>query len=241
MGRRENNELDVSVIIPVFNGSENLKKLYPQLVEVLIGLKKSYEIIFIDDGSTDKTFEILKDFHRKNERIKIIKFCKNFGQFSALTAGFKNVRGEVIVTMDDDFKGEVSQIPKILEKIYGGYDIVSGWRKDRYDSFFIRRIPSYLFNLIVSVLMGIRIHDLGCNLKVYTKIVVEDTNRHDTFLNFLSSWRNYKIIEARIQGSGLNKSRYNFFKLVRNALLIFSGCLGAKTYISNYTIEEIIE
>ena len=241
MGKIQGNATDISVIIPVFNGDESLEKLYLRLTEVLIGLKKNYEIIFVDDGSTDKTFEILKDFHRRNERIKIIKFCKNFGQFSALTAGFRNARGEVIVTMDDDFQGGVSQIPKILEKIYSGYDIVSGWRKGRYDSFFIRRIPSYLFNLIVSILMGMRLHDIGCDLKAYTKMVIDDTNRYGTFLNFLSQWRNCKIAEVRIQSSGLNKSRYNFFRLMRNALLVFSGCLGAKTYISNYAIEEIIE
>lgn len=241
MGSGGNNKLDISVIIPVFNGCENLKKIYPRLAEVLVKLKKEYEIIFIDDGSTDETFGILKGFHRKNERIKIIKFCKNFGQFSALTAGFKNARGEVIITMDDDFQSGVSQIPKILEKIYSGYGIVSGWRKDRHDSFFIRRISSYLFNLIVSILMGMRFHDLGCDLKAYTKMVIEDTNRYGTFLDFLSQWRNYKIAEVRIQSSGLNKSRYNFLRLMRNALLVFSGCLGVKTCISNYAIEEIIE
>lgn len=241
MGKIQGDKIDISVIIPVFNGEENLEELYSRLTEVLTRLKKNYEIIFIDDGSIDRTFEILKDFHRSNKRIKIIKFSKNFGQFSALTAGFRNVKGRIIITMDDDFQSGLWNMPRLLEKIYSGYDIVSGWREDRRDSFFLRRIPSYLFNLIVSALIGMRVYDLGSNLKAYTKRVIEDTNRSGTFLNFLSQWRNHKIAEVAIQSNGLSKSRYNFFKLMQNALLVFSGCLGAKSYVSNYIIEENIE
>jgi len=244
----EREGIDLSVIIPVRNSSRILDKLHFYLTEVLVRLNKRYEIIFVDDGSIDNSFDILKTLNQKDKRVKIIKLLENFGQHPALSAGMSNIRGETLVIMDDDLQNDPSDIPKLLKKIDDGYDIVLGWRKNREDAIFKRKIPSYLTNLLISFLLGIRIHDIGCAMKAFTKEAVDEIKCYDSLPAFSGQLRNHKIIEVEVKGSSsqLSQSRYRFIDLIRLFFMVFLGCFEKKCKLSNigparkYIIEEII-
>ncbi len=163
----------VSVVIPVFNEEENVPILYRELKEVLKTIPYDYEIIFVDDGSTDRTREILEEIAGKDKKVKVIEFARNFGQTSAMMAGMDYATGDVIVTIDGDLQNDPKDIPRLLEKIEEGYDVVSGWRKNRKDATVSRKIPSKIANWLIGRLTGVRIHDYGCTLKAYRKGVVK--------------------------------------------------------------------
>jgi glycosyltransferase involved in cell wall biosynthesis len=227
--------IDISVIIPTFNGEETIERLYSRLSLVLIGLKKTYEIIFVDDGSTDRTFEILKELNQQDERIRIIKLSRNFGQHAALQAGIKNMQGRILITLDDDLQNSPEDIPSFLEQFYKGCDIVCGWRIIREVPLFTRMIPSYIINVFLSIFIGVRLHDIGCFFKVRSLKVVEDMIHSGSCFNLLSEFRRYKICELKICSNQHRKSRYNFIKLMELGLALFSGALK-KGWILNTTI-----
>jgi dolichol-phosphate mannosyltransferase len=158
----------ISVVIPVFNEGDNLKPLVDELVAVLTTLNKAFEVLFIDDGSTDNSFQVLRGLQQDHSSIRIIKFKKNFGQTSAFDAGIKAAQGEVIVTMDSDLQNDPRDIPRLLEKI-GDYDVVCGWREKRNDNL-IRRISSIIANGIRNKLSGETIRDVGCSLKAFKNV-----------------------------------------------------------------------
>jgi len=160
--------MDLSVVIPVYDEEKNIEPLYRQLTSVLNKLGKSYEIIFIDDGSKDATFGKIRKLHEKDKRVKCIRFIKNFGQTAAFNAGLHRAKGNVIITMDGDLQNDPSDIPKLLSKMKEGYDVVSGWRFDRKDPIG-KRIPSRFQNWLAKRWTGLNIHDLGCSLKAYSK------------------------------------------------------------------------
>ena len=167
-------KMDLSIVIPVYNEDESIGKLYTALNRVLPGLGINYEVILIDDGSTDSTYEVLKKIHKKDNRFKIIRFRRNFGQTAAMSAGFHYSSGDVIITLDADLQNDPEDIPAILEKLDEGYDIVSGWRKDRKDKAVTRRLPSIIANKIISELTGVHLHDYGCTLKAYRKEIIDN-------------------------------------------------------------------
>lgn len=170
----ENNQkLEYSIIIPVMNEEANVKLLYRKIVEVMNEQAGSYEIIFIDDGSTDKTFEILKSLKLKDSNLKLIKFRRNFGQSAAMGAGFEYAFGNIVITLDGDLQNDPQDIPKLVDKLNGGYDIVSGWRKNRKDRLIIRKLPSKVANRLIRYLTQIPLHDTGCSLKVYRKEIIK--------------------------------------------------------------------
>ena len=158
----------LSVVIPVFNEEGNLKPLTDELVDVLTTLNKTYEVLFIDDGSTDNSFQVLKALQQDHPTLRIIKFKKNFGQTSAFDAGLKAAQGEVIITMDADLQNDPGDIPRLLEKI-GDYDAVCGWREKRNDNV-IRRLSSLTANRIRNKLSGEKIRDVGCSLKAFRNV-----------------------------------------------------------------------
>lgn len=158
----------LSVVIPVFNEEDNLKPLTDELVDVLTTLNKAYEVLFIDDGSTDNSFQVLKALQQDHPTLRIIKFKKNFGQTSAFDAGIKAAQGEVIITMDADLQNDPGDIPRLLEKI-GDYDAVCGWREKRNDNV-IRRLSSVTANRIRNKLSGEKIRDVGCSLKAFRNV-----------------------------------------------------------------------
>ena len=164
----------ISVIIPVYNEEENVEPLYEQLKRTLDDANIDYEIFFIDDGSTDNTFKILKKVHEKDSAVKIIKFRRNFGKSLAFSAGFDHSKGDVIITMDGDLQNDPEDIPRLLDKLEEGYDIVKGWRVNRKDPFFSKKLPSKIFNWLTSRITGVKLHDFVCALNAYRREVVEN-------------------------------------------------------------------
>jgi glycosyltransferase involved in cell wall biosynthesis len=151
----------------VYNEGDNVRPLYGQLNKVLPELGASYEILFIDDGSEDDTFALLRDLRGSDSHVRIVKLRRNFGQTPAMSAGFDLARGEVVVTLDGDLQNDPADIPRLLEEMQRGFDVVSGWRAQRKDVFLTRILPSKLANWLIGVITGVRIHDYGCTLKVY--------------------------------------------------------------------------
>ncbi len=216
----------ISVVIPAYNEEESLPLLYDKLKESLDKLNTDYEIIIVDDGSTDRTPQILKELAQKDEKVKVIRFRRNFGQTAAMYAGFEHARGEVIITMDADLQNDPQDIPLLLEKIKEGYDIVSGWRKNRQDPLVSRKIPSRIANWIISKVTGVYLHDYGCTLKAYRRDIAKryrlygDMHR---FLPALAKRFGAKITEVPVRHHPrrFGTSKYGIGRTVRVILDIF--------------------
>jgi len=164
----------VSVIIPVFNEAENLSELLAQVCSSLRNLESAFEVIVIDDGSTDDSARVLKGLKARYPELRAVIFRRNFGQSAAMTAGFDLARGEVVVSMDGDLQNDPADIPVLIEKLEEGYDIVSGWRKGRKDAFLSRTLPSRIANWLIGKTTGIKLHDYGCSLKAYKREVAKN-------------------------------------------------------------------
>jgi len=163
----------ISIVVPVYNEQESVLPLYGKIRDACEVLAKPYEMVFVDDGSGDRTAEILEQIHRRDARVKVIRFRKNFGQTAAMTAGFRYARGEIIISMDGDLQNDPADIPLLLDKLEEGYDVVCGWRRDRKDNRLTRTIPSIGANWLISKICGVRIHDSGCSLKAYRAPVIK--------------------------------------------------------------------
>lgn len=177
--------VDVSIVIPLLNEADNLARLYGQLRNVLDNLEQTAEVVLVDDGSTDNSFQMLRSFQEKDGRFRAIQLRRNFGQTAAFSAGFDYARGDVIITMDGDLQNDPADIPKLLAKIEEGYDIVSGWRVDRQDKFLTRRLPSQMANRLISKATGVSLHDYGCSLKAYRREVLENTKLYGELHRFI--------------------------------------------------------
>ena len=211
---------DVSVIIPVFNERESVLPLFEKNREVLNKLGRPWEVIFIDDGSTDGTTEALHELAALHPELKVVSFRRNFGQTAAMMAGFDHARGEVIVPMDGDYQNDPEDIPQMLSKIDEGFDVVSGWRKDRQDDAIQRNLPSILANKLISAVSGVRLHDFGCSLKAYRREVIEGVRIYGEMHRFLpiyTSWHGAEITEVTVRHfkrtSG--KSKYGLERVVK--------------------------
>jgi glycosyltransferase involved in cell wall biosynthesis len=186
------NTVEISIIIPVYNEEKNNQILYEEISNSLGKLKKPYEIIFIDDGSSDTTFEHLKNIknREKNEKhtqshTRIIRFTRNFGQTAAMQAGFDFAKGEIIVSLDGDLQNDPNDIPMFLTKLDEGYDVVCGWRKDRKDKTLTRIIPSKIANWLIAKITGVQIHDNGCSLKAYRSSVIKSLTLYSDMHRFI--------------------------------------------------------
>jgi glycosyltransferase involved in cell wall biosynthesis len=175
--------MQLSFVIPCYNEIESLPHFYPRLVEEVEKLNQTYEIIFVNDGSTDKTLDILKEFKKKDEKIKIIHFRRNHGKATALNEGFKLSKGEIVFTLDADLQDEPSEIPKFLEKIQT-FDMLSGWKKERNDPP-NKTIPTKLFNWTISLLSGIKLHDFNCGFKCYRREVIKNLHLYGEMHRFI--------------------------------------------------------
>jgi glycosyltransferase involved in cell wall biosynthesis len=213
-------ELDFSIVVPIYNEEENINDLYGQIRQTVDKMRETCEIIFVDDGSTDRSYEALEKIYLSDKRVKIIRFRKNFGQTSAMVAGFDKARGEIIVSMDADLQNSPSDIPKLLSKIKEGYDIVSGWRKDRKDKLLTRKIPSQMANRLISYITGVKLHDYGCTLKAFRNEVIKNINLYGEMHRFIpavSSWMGINIAEVpvthnpRLRGT----SKYGLSRTIR--------------------------
>ena len=217
----------ISVVIPVYNEEDSIEPLYKELKSALTGLKKTYEIIFIDDGSTDRTFKILEGFHKKDKNTTVIKFRKNFGQTPAISAGFNNSKGDVIITMDADLQNDPKDIPRLLKEIEKGYDVVSCWRKYRKDSVITKKIPSKISNIIAKKMTGVNINDFGCTLKAYRREAIKDIELYGEmhrYIPALVSWKGFRIGEIAVKHHErkFGETKYNMSRLVRGFLDLIS-------------------
>ena len=168
---------DISVVLPIYNEEENIPLLHQELLPVLDSLGHSFEVICIDDGSTDGSFAALQQLHQADQRVRVVRFRRNFGQTAAFAAGFERARGEIVFTMDADLQNDPADIPKLLAKMAEGYDLVSGWRQNRWQeglgSLLTRKIPSATANWLISTTTGVHLHDYGCSLKAYRNEVIK--------------------------------------------------------------------
>jgi len=213
-------EPEISVVVPFYNEEENIEELYKRLTQVLKKIKKSYELIFVDDGSTDRTYEILNNLYKKDIHVNIVRLKKNFGQTAALAAGFDHANGKIIISMDGDLQHDPADIPKLLDKMKEGYDIVSGWRKKRVDNLIFRRIPSLVANRIMRFLSGVKIHDFGTTFKVYKKEVIKNIHLYGElhrFIPALASRMGVRITEVPIRNivRQKGKSKYGLSRVRR--------------------------
>ncbi len=194
--------MEVSVVIPIFNEEENIPLLHERISEALLSDGLDYELILVDDGSSDGSFQLLHDLAMKDKRVKVIRFRRNFGQTAAMAAGFDAAQGDIVIPMDGDLQNDPTDISRLLEKINEGYDVVSGWRKDRKDTFINRKLPSILANRLISRLTGVHLHDYGCTLKAYRREVLEGINLYGEMHRFvpaLASQVGAKVTEIPVK------------------------------------------
>jgi len=195
---KDKKQPQISVVVPLLDEEDNLPPLYEQITRALAG-RYEYELIFIDDGSTDRSFEVLKGFQASDPRVRVIRFRRNFGQTAALSAGFARSRGEVVVALDADLQNDPADIPMLVSKLEEGYDVVSGWRKKRHDNALKRRLPSRLANGLISRITGVHLHDYGCTLKAYRREILAEMRLYGEmhrFIPALASWSGAKIAEC---------------------------------------------
>jgi len=211
--------MTLSVVIPLYNEEENVEVLNEKLTETLKSMDCEYEIVYVDDGSTDKTMQLLEGLQKKDDNIVVLCLRRNFGQTAAFAAGFDFARGDVVVTMDGDLQNDPKDIPRLVELIKD-YDLVSGWRKKRQDTFITRRLPSIIANWLISRVTGVGLHDYGCSLKAYRREVIKNLKLYGEMHRFIpavASWYGVKIAEIetthhpRLRG----KSKYGMSRTIR--------------------------
>jgi glycosyltransferase involved in cell wall biosynthesis len=210
----------VSIVIPLYNEIESIPQLQTRLTEALAELGQPYEIIVVDDGSKDGSYEQLKAWHATDPHLKVIRFRRNFGQTAGFSAGFDAARGEVVVTLDADLQNDPADIGMLLAKVNEGYDVVSGWRLKRQDAFLTRRLPSMIANGLISRVTGVALHDYGCSLKAYRSEVVKGIKLYGELHRFIpavASWMGVTVAEVPVnhQARKFGKSKYGLSRTIR--------------------------
>ncbi len=214
----------LSIILPIFNEEESLPHLLPELVPALEATGRTFEIICIDDGSSDNSFAELKKLRGQDERLRLIRFRRNFGQTAAFAAGFDRARGDIVITMDADLQNDPADIPKLLAKIDEGYDVVSGWRVERWQegfkSFLTRKLPSATANWLISTGTGVPLHDYGCALKAYRLEVVKGINLYGDLHRFIPAIASYfgvtvTEVPVKYRTRQYGRSKYGLGRITR--------------------------
>jgi glycosyltransferase involved in cell wall biosynthesis len=213
-------ELDLTVVVTLLNEAESLPVLQTELLAELERLGRSFEIIYCDDGSDDESMSVLRDFAMQDERVRVISFRRNFGQTAGLEAGFRHARGRVIIPMDADLQNDPKDIGRLLEKIDEGYDVVSGWRKNRKDAFFSVTFPSRVGNAVIRQITGVNLHDFGCTLKAYRREILQDVRLYGEMHRFIPVWAakvGAKITELEVnhRPRSFGSSKYRVTKAMR--------------------------
>ncbi len=228
----------VSIVVPLHNEEENVEELHKALRSVIDAEKEDYEILYIDDGSTDRTLALLEPIAEKDPSINLLRFRRNFGKAAAWAAGFDHAKGDIIVTIDGDLQNDPKDIPKLVSLI-GEYDVVNGWRKKRKDPFFIRKFPSIIANKLISSVTGVKLRDYGSGLKAYKAEVVKNMNMYGEmhrFIPALASWYGVKIKEVetthypRMHG----KSKYG----ISRTLLVILDLITVK-FLQNFSTKPM--
>lgn len=218
--------LELSIVVPVYNEEESILLLYEKIRDACDVLGWTYEVIFVDDGSRDRTFAVLEQIHRRDRRVKVVRFRKNYGQTPGMAAAFRLAWGKVIVSMDGDLQNDPADIPRFLAKMDEGYDVVCGWRKDRKDKLISRKIPSKVANWLIGRITGVPIHDNGCSLKAYRSEVIKRTALYSElhrFIPAMSTLAGAKIAEivVRHHARQFGKSKYGISRAWRVFLDLF--------------------
>lgn len=212
----------ISVVIPLYNEEGSLKTLWKQLKTTLDKMKKTYEVIFIDDGSTDSSFEIIKALNKEDKNIRVIHFSHNQGKATGLQAGFRASEGEFVITMDADLQDDPNEIPRLIEAMGDKFDLVSGWKKDRRDPWH-KTVPSFFFNGLIRKMSGTKLHDINCGLKAYRNEVVKSLSIYGELYRFipvLAANNGYKITELVVKHHPrkFGKSKYGISRFLRGFL-----------------------
>ena len=215
-------QLGISVVVPVYNEEQSLRPLYQALTAALERLGQSYEILFVDDGSRDGSFATLTALHAQDQRVRVIRFRRNFGKTPALVAGFSHVRGDIVFTMDADLQDDPNEMAKFIEKLDEGYDLVSGWKYPRHDPI-SKTWPSFFFNRTVSLTTGVRLHDINCGFKAYRREVLDDVKLYGElhrFVPVLAHERGFRVTEVKVRHHKrkFGKSKYGARRFLRGFL-----------------------
>jgi undecaprenyl-phosphate 4-deoxy-4-formamido-L-arabinose transferase len=226
----------VSVVIPVYNESANLGALWKRLEPVLSACGQDCEVVFIDDGSTDSSLVQLREIAESDSRVKVVELARNFGQHSAILAGFRNSRGDIVITLDADLQNPPEEIPRLLEAIAAGNDVVGGWREERQDRSY-RRIASRLQNRVTSAIVGVPMHDYGCMLRAYRRHIVDTVVACDEKAAFVPALANSfakRVAEIPVDHAGRagGESKYSLFKLAHLSVNLVTG-------FSNFPIQAL--
>ena len=229
----------LSVIIPIYNEQENIPPLHAELREVLEGLGREFEIVYVDDGSRDQSFPLLREIAEGDPRVQLIQFRRNFGQTAALAAGIDAARGDVLIFMDGDRQNDPHSIPAMLDTLDQGYDVVSGWRKQRHDAALSRKLPSRVANKLISVVSGVALHDYGCTLKAYRREVIQDVKLYGEMHRFIpayAAWYGAKITEMPVghRPRTAGKSKYG----ISRTLKVLLDLLTVK-FLNHYSTKPI--
>lgn len=215
----ENNP-ELSLFLPVLDEEENLRPMHARIREALDSLGKTAEVIYVDDGSTDKSLEMLREIAAEDERVRVISLRRNYGQTAAMSAGIDAARGEILIPMDADLQNDPNDIARLLEKLNEGYDVVSGWRRNRRDKLVSRKIPSKIANKIISWIGGVHLHDYGCSLKAYRRDVLQDVKLYGEMHRFIpiyASWAGARVTEIPVDHHARTggKSKYGISRTVK--------------------------
>ena len=215
--------MDLSVVIPCYNEEESVERLLDEVHAALKPTGLSYEVVLVDDGSRDKTFEILTRHAKSDPALTVVKFRRNFGQTAAMQAGFDHARGDIIATIDADLQNDPKDIPRLIEYINQGYDLVAGWRADRKDTFINRRLPSMLANWLISWITTVKLHDYGCTLKVMKSDVAKEIRLYGEmhrFIPVVANWMGVSIVEVKVNHRArmFGTSKYGIGRTIRVVL-----------------------
>jgi undecaprenyl-phosphate 4-deoxy-4-formamido-L-arabinose transferase len=229
----------VSVVIPVFNEQENLDELFARLKKTLDGKKYDWEVIFVDDGSSDQSREILLKMHNQNPQVKVLEFNRNYGQHSAVFAGFEEVEGEIVVVLDADLQNPPEEIPKLIEKMEEGYDVVSGLREHRQDSL-LRKIPSFFMAKIISYATGVKMKDYGSMLRAYRRDIIESVKNCKEISSYIPALANLfakRVAEINVKHSSRTggKSKYSIYKLMKLYFDFMTGFSSIPIHVVSLT------
>jgi dolichol-phosphate mannosyltransferase len=228
LGDRAAQQPDLSIFLPVFNEEPNLRPLHAKLNAALAELGRTAEIIYVDDGSTDGSLKVLREIAETDPRVRVIVLKRNYGQTAAMAAGIDASRGRILIPMDADMQNDPADIKRLLDKLEEGYDVVSGWRKDRKDKFLTRRLPSILANKLVSWISGVKLHDYGCSLKAYRREALADVRLYGEMHRFIpiyASWAGARVTEipVRHHPRTMGRSKYGLsrtFKVILDLVTI---------------------
>jgi glycosyltransferase involved in cell wall biosynthesis len=210
----------LSLFLPVLNEEENLRPMHAKISEALNSLGKTAEVIYVDDGSTDTSLEVLREIAAGDSRVRVIALRRNYGQTAAMSAGIDAAKGEILIPMDADLQNDPADIKRLLDKLDEGFDVVSGWRKDRQDKLFTRKIPSWIANSVISKIGGVPLHDYGCSLKAYRRDVIQDVKLYGEMHRFIpiyASWAGARVAEIPVEHHArtMGKSKYGLSRTIK--------------------------